>query len=57
MKARYLADTDTLSSELCLREIAETQDLDENTIIDWDVDGNVRALTSSMRAGASTSSM
>ncbi len=55
MKIRYFTDTDTLLMELRDAEVAETRDLDENTILDLDADGNVCAITlehASKRAGA-----
>lgn len=45
MKIRYFADTDTLYIELRDQGIATTLDLDENTTVDLDADGNVLALT------------
>ncbi len=45
MKVQYFADTDTLYIEFRERHIAESKDLDENTILDLDSDGNVCAIT------------
>jgi uncharacterized protein YuzE len=45
MKVTYFHDTDTLYIEFSDAESAETRDLDENTLIDFDRDGNVCALT------------
>ncbi len=45
MKIRYFADTDTLLIELRDVPVAETRDLDENTLLDLDADGNVRSIT------------
>jgi len=45
MKVRYFPDTDTLWIELQDADIAETRDLDENTLVDVDADGNVCAIT------------
>lgn len=45
MKVRYFADTDTLYIEFRDADIAETKDLDENTVLDLDAAGNVRAIT------------
>lgn len=45
MKVQYFDDTDTLYIELRAGEVAETRDLDENTVLDLDADGNVCALT------------
>ena len=45
MKVQYFDDTDTLYIEFQGWEIAETRNLDENTILDLDAKGNVCALT------------
>lgn len=45
MKIRYFADTDTLLIELRDVPVAETRDLDENTLLDLDADGNVLSIT------------
>ena len=45
MKVRYFADTDTLFIEFRDAPAAETRDLDENTILDIDSDGNICAIT------------
>ena len=45
MKVQYFADTDTLYIEFRDRDVAETKDLDENTILDLDADGHVCAIT------------
>jgi uncharacterized protein YuzE len=45
MRIRYFAGTDTLLIELREASIAETRDLDENTVLDLDEDGNVCAIT------------
>ena len=45
MKVQYFDDTDTLYIEFQERAIAETRDLDENTVLDLDADGNVCAIT------------
>lgn len=45
MKVQYFEDTDTLYIEFRGGEIAETRDLDENTVLDLDAEGNVCALT------------
>lgn len=55
MKIRYYADTDTLMIEFRDVPVAETRDLDEDTLLDIDADGNVCAITvehASKRAGA-----
>jgi uncharacterized protein YuzE len=45
MKVRYFADTDTLFIELRDLPVAETRDLDENTLIDVDAQGRLCAIT------------
>jgi uncharacterized protein YuzE len=45
MKIQYFEDTDTLYIEFRDREIVESKDLDENTTIDVDAQGNVLAIT------------
>lgn len=45
MKIRYFKDTDTLLIELRDTPVAETRDLDENTVLDLDADGNVLSIT------------
>ncbi len=45
MKVKYFSDTDTLYIEFRKADITESRDLDENTILDVDVDGNVCAIT------------
>jgi uncharacterized protein YuzE len=45
MKVQYFEDTDTLYIEFQGREISETRDLDENTLLDLDSEGNVCAIT------------
>jgi uncharacterized protein YuzE len=45
MKVQYFADTDTLYIEFRDRDISETKDLDENTVLDLDAKGNVCAIT------------
>jgi uncharacterized protein YuzE len=55
MKVRYFADTDTLLIEFRDALVAETRDLDENTLLDVDAQGNICAITvehASRRAGA-----
>ena len=54
MKVRYFEQTDTLLIELEDAAVAETLDLDENTVLDVDRNGNICALTiehASPRAG------
>ncbi|OQW61287.1 MAG: hypothetical protein BVN28_07770 [Nitrospira sp. ST-bin4] len=45
MKVSYFEDTDTLYIEFKDSDIAESKDLDENTILDVDAGGNVCAIT------------
>lgn len=45
MKVQYFADTDTLYIEFRANDIAESRNLDENTLLDVDAAGNVCALT------------
>ena len=45
MKISYFAETDTLYIELREHGIVDTRDLDEDTTVDLDADGNVLALT------------
>lgn len=45
MKIRYFHDTDTLYIALRPASIAETRDLDENTLIELDASGDVCAIT------------
>jgi uncharacterized protein YuzE len=45
MKVSYFEDTDTLYIEFRDSGIAESKDLDENTILDVDATGNVCAIT------------
>jgi len=45
MKVKYFEDTDTLYIEFQENGISETKDLDENTVMDLDREGNVCALT------------
>jgi len=54
MKIKYFEETDTLYIELCPAEAAETRDLDENTLLDVDAQGNICGITiehASERAG------
>ena len=41
MKIKYFQDTDTLYIEFRTAEVAETKDLDENTLLDVDCEGNI----------------
>ena len=45
MKIKYFQDTDTLYIEFQAGTIAETRDLDENTVLDLDAKGRVCAIT------------
>jgi uncharacterized protein YuzE len=45
MKIRYFAETDTLLIEFRDSPVAETRDLDENTILDVDSQGNICSIT------------
>ena len=45
MKLVYFQETDTLHIECKPADVAETRDLDENTILDLDHSGNICALT------------
>ena len=45
MKIRYFRDTDTLYIEFRSQKVAETRDLDEDTQIDMDAQGNICAIT------------
>lgn len=45
MKIQYFDDTDTLYIEFRRDSVVETKDLDENTTLDVDGDGNVLAIT------------
>jgi uncharacterized protein YuzE len=54
MKIRYFTDTDTLHIEFRDQPVAETRDLDENTLLDVDAQGIICAITvehASKRAG------
>lgn len=45
MKVKYFADTDTLYIEFRDSEIVESRDLDENTVLDTDAQGDICAIT------------
>lgn len=45
MTMKYFQDTDTLHIEFKAAEVAETRDLDENTQLDVDKEGNICAMT------------
>lgn len=45
MKIKYFQDTDTLYIEFRPTEIVETKDIDENTLLDLDRNGNICGIT------------
>jgi len=45
MKIRYFQQTDTLYIEFREAQVVETRDLDEDTILDLDKEGNICAIT------------
>jgi len=45
MKVKYFQDTDTLYIEFRPGPVAQSKDLDENTLLDLDGNGNVCAIT------------
>jgi uncharacterized protein YuzE len=45
MTIKYFQDTDTLYIEFRKGDITETRDLDENTVLDLDREGNICAIT------------
>lgn len=45
MKMSYFADTDTLYIEFLSATAVDTKDLDANTLIDYDNEGNVVSIT------------
>ncbi len=45
MKVKYFEDTDTPYIELRPAQIVETKDLDENTLLDLDAQGNICGIT------------
>ena len=45
MKIRYYQDTDTLHIEFKAAHVAETRDLDEDTLLDLDAQGNICGIT------------
>lgn len=45
MKIQYFPDTDTLHIEFKPVAVVETRDLDEDTLLDFDRDGNIAGLT------------
>jgi uncharacterized protein YuzE len=54
MRIKYFTETDTLYIEFRDRPVVESRDLDENTLLDLDAEGNICAITvehASTRAG------
>ena len=45
MKVKYFKDTDTLYIEFRDLAIVDSRDLDENTLLDLDLEGNICAIT------------
>jgi uncharacterized protein YuzE len=45
MRIKYFQDTDTLYIEFRSAEVVESKDLDENTVLDLDRNGNICAIT------------
>ena len=45
MRVRYFPDTDTLLVSFSDRSIAETRDLNENVLIEFDEDGRLVSMT------------
>ena len=45
MKIKYFQDTDTLYIEFRQVAVCETRDLDENTLLEIDAEGNVCGIT------------
>lgn len=45
MKIKYFQDTDTLYIEFRSTDVAETRELDENTLLDIDNRGNICSMT------------
>ena len=45
MKVSYFDDTDTLYIEFKATDIVESKDLDENTVLDVDSNGDIVAIT------------
>ena len=45
MRIRHFSSTDTLLIEFRDAPVAETRDLDENTLLDVDAQGNICAIT------------
>ncbi len=45
MKIKYFKDTDTILMIFKDAEIADTRDLDENTLVEFDAEGNLVSIT------------
>jgi uncharacterized protein YuzE len=45
MRVRYFTDTDTLLLEFRDVPVSETRELDENTLLDVDAEGNICSIT------------
>ena len=45
MQVRYFPDTDTLLIDFADRDIAETTDINENVIVEFDADGGLVSMT------------
>ena len=45
MNIKYFQDTDTLYIEFKAAKVAESKDLDENTVLDVDESGNICGIT------------
>ncbi|NNC54897.1 MAG: DUF2283 domain-containing protein [Pseudomonadales bacterium] len=45
MKLSYFQETDTLLIEFRSTAVFETKDMDENTLLDLDAEGNILAIT------------
>jgi uncharacterized protein YuzE len=45
VKIQYFNDSDTLYIEFRRAEVSETRDLDENTLLDLDAQGNICGIT------------
>jgi uncharacterized protein YuzE len=45
MNIKYFQETDTLYIEFKASEVAESKDLDENTVLDLDQNGNICGIT------------
>jgi uncharacterized protein YuzE len=45
MKIKYFSDTDTLLVEFSDRKIADTRDLNENTLVEFDKDGKLVSMS------------